>query len=1009
MANDPFAPDKSEALLREIRDELKQTRQTSPTGASGGSRPSPGFIAAQQTVDRMVAGEWAQMGWANAYSSSIKSSLANDIMGTLGFRAAPQSMWQREYEVMSRSMLGDRITSFPADLIMPGFGRRSRDMGAQIYQLSGRFARGDGNVNTDFHATMNMAREMQIGAATDMRLSGQDYNTILSHSANAGQFDLAGGMGDVKTQFNELRNAVADLTKTMRLGAGEVAQTMGAFRQFGIVDVADQKRMAERLASTARVAGISTPEMAELVRGGITGGLQMGLGAAGSAALAENLAMGARTASRSGLISGHIMAAAGGVQGMVQSQQAAIDRFASSGAGYYTLLGGAAGSQGGALDDILAGVGATGGTMGGIAAAEARKQDLLGGLSGGQRQRLYNRNLSQQMTMIGIDPNSAEAIDYAFSMVRGQMGDAAGLAYARQNFSAEGRKERWNSAFRTEMGVVNQRAQSDYQYKTENETIFGRLRQAQGELGAGLGRFGMSMGRVLSNVGHFFGADSTFQNAATAMGLNGDDALTAESAASAAMAAGRSTAAGFSREQAVKLTGSVSTAPAWLSVGGGVTGGIGGALAGSWAGVKLGAMVGMAGSPIGSIGGAVIGGLAGVAGGAILATASGGRSEGLTVEDGSAYRAAFNGANGNISARAMNIAGGKSPEALNALSSSASFRKLLEKYTSGGKLSDADSKDIATLAKAASNEAGSAGISVEDVMGTARAMGVDVQLQQDYNSAAAGAARYEATMGKVLNNVESSKLSIASTEVAVGVQAFARATTDTERNLARGKLSAAGISGQGLKSLMSEIEGMDANARNKLVEDAGSYVGERGTIAANKRYNAFNRVAENFAAEAGAMNQAGGSEAYARIKELQKDPRALMDIMLGGGDVKDAGLRDFLIRQDDTGTMNKLKELGKIEDLMSTSSDDRFQKVTGLDSKTIKTLRDQIGSSSASPTEKHAQMRAAASAMMIGQSTMMKQASDPANIAASNMLLAANILREIQGKISNATSKGEKK
>lgn len=1002
----PFAPDKSEAILREIRDELRTSHQTAGGAAGPTGRPSPGFIAAQQTVDRMVAGEWAQMGWANAYSSSIKSSLANDIMGTFGMRAAPQSMWQREYEVMSRSMLSDRITSFPADLIMPGFGRRSRDMGAQMYQLSGRFARGDGNVNTDFHATMNMAREMQIGAATDMRLSGQDYSSILSHSANAGQFDMAGGMGDVKTQFNELRNAVADLTKTMRLGAGEVAQTMGAFRQFGIVDVADQKRMAERLASTARVAGVSTPEMAEMVRGGITGGLQLGLGAAGSAALAENLAMGARTASRSGLISGHIMAAAGGVQGMVQSQQAAIDRFASSGAGYYTLLGGAAGSQGGALDDILAGVGATGGTMGGIAAAEARKQDLLGGLSGGQRQRLYNRNLSQQMTMIGIDPNSAEATDYAFSMVRGQMGDAAGLAYARQNFSAEGRKERWNSAFRTEMGVVNQRAQSDYQYQMENETIFGRLRQAQGELGAGLGRFGMSMGRGLSNVGHFFGADSTFQNAATAMGLNGDDALTAESAASAAMAAGRSTASGFSREQAVKLTGSVSTAPTWLSVGGGIAGGIGGALAGGWAGVKLGAAVGMAGSPIGSIGGAIVGGLAGAAGGAILATAMGGRSEGLTIEDGSAYRAAFNGANGNISARAMNIAGGKSPEALNDLSSKQAFKDLLKNYTSGGKLSDADSKDIARLAKLASDQTG---ISVEDVMGTARALGVDVQLQQDYNSAAAGAARYEATMGKVLNNVESSKLSIASTEVAVGVQAFARATNDADRNLARGKLSAAGISGRGLTSLMSEIEGMDANARNKLVEDAGSYVGERGTVAANKRYNAFNRVAENFAAEAGAMNQAGGSEAYARIKELEKDPRALMDIMLGGGDAKDAGLRDFLIRQDDSGTMGKLKELGKIEDLMSTSSDDRFQKVTGLDSKTIKTLRDQIGSSSASPTEKHAQMRAAASAMMIGSSTMMKQASDPANIAASNMLLAANILREIQGKISNATSEGGKK
>ena len=177
----PGELNQSEQLLREIRDTLKTSQQTSPTGASGGGRPSPGFIAAQQTADRMVAGEWAQMGWANAYQGSIKSSLANDIMGTMGMRAAPQSMWQREYETMSRSMLSDRIASFPADLVIPGFGRRSRDMGAQLYQMSSRFNRGGDALNTDFHATMNMAREMQIGAATDMRLSGTDYSSIMQH------------------------------------------------------------------------------------------------------------------------------------------------------------------------------------------------------------------------------------------------------------------------------------------------------------------------------------------------------------------------------------------------------------------------------------------------------------------------------------------------------------------------------------------------------------------------------------------------------------------------------------------------------------------------------------------------------------------------------------------------------------------------------------------------------------------------------------------------------------
>ncbi|MFA6132485.1 MAG: hypothetical protein WC869_00560 [Phycisphaerae bacterium] len=1000
----PFALNQSEQLLRDIRDELKTSRQTSGASSTSSGRPSPAFISAQQTVDRMVAGEWATLGWANAYQTSIKSSLANDLMGAMNLRAAPQSLWQREYETMTRSMLTDRIASFPADLIMPGFGRRSRDMGAQIYQLSSRFNRSGDNLDTNFHAAMNLGRDLQIGAATDMRLSGGDYSAIMQQSASAGQFDFAGGIGDVKTQFTELRNAVADLTKTMRLGAGEVAQTMGAFRQFGITDVADQKRMAERLAVSARVAGISTPEMAGIVRTGIENGMQLGLGAQGSAALAENLAMGARTASRSGLISSHVMAAAGGVQGMVQAQENAINQFAGSTAGFYTLLGGAAGSTGNALNDILSGIGTTGGTLGGIVAAESRRMDLMGGLSGGQRSRLFNRNIQQQMGMLGIDPNSAEATDYAFSLVRGQMGDAAGLAYARQNFSAEGRRQRWADSFRTEMGVINQGAQRDYQLKMENETMFGQVRQMTGQLGAGVAGFGQGAGRVANWVGRqvggwFSDSATTFGNAVDALNLNGDDALSAEAAAGASMEAFRSSQSGNSREQKIRLTGSVTTSQALL----GNALSIGGGLGGAYFGAKIGAGIGTFGGPIGTIVGGLLGaGVGYMASGLIAGHA---KPNEMVGDEASNYLRAFQGSTGGISQRASNIANGNEAQVLNALSGNQAFKQLIEK-SSRGKLSDSESREMARLA----GEAGKAtGVSTDDVMGVARSLGVDMQMQDSYNSASSGAKRYEKTMMDVMDGVESSKLSIASSEVASGVQSYAKAVNDTERNKARAQLTSAGITGRGMDNLLKEVDSLDTNARNQLASDASDYVSRRGSTAVNKRLSAFNRVAENLASEAGAMNQAGGMEAYNRIKELEKDPQAIMDVVMGRGDPKDAALRDLLIRQDDTGTMGKLKELGSIEDLMATSSDDKLRTM-GLSPETLKTLRDKIGeNTTATPAQKSAAFRSAAATMLIGQSSAVKQASDPTNVAANNMLLAANILREIQSKISTDTStKGKK-
>jgi hypothetical protein len=1009
MAGDPtFQLQAQEQLLRDIRDELRNTRQqTAGQGAAPG-RPSPGFVQAQMTADRMVAGEWASLGWANAYQTPIKSSLANDMMGAMGMRAAPQSMWQREYELMSGSMLADRVTSFPADLVMPGFGRHSRELGAQMYQMSGRFSRSGDGTHPSIHSAMNMAREIQIGAATDMRLSGKDYNQVFSQSAQAGQFDFAGNLGDVKSQFNELRNAVADLTKTMRVGAGEVAQTMGAFRQFGIVDVADQRRMAERMSVSARVAGISTPEMAGMVRSGIESGMSLGLGAQGSAALSENLAMAARDASRAGLISGHVMAAAGGVQGMVAAQQQAINQFAASGAGYYTSLGMANGGDGSSLGNMIAGLGATGGTLGGVVAAESRKLDMLGGMSGATRQRMFNRNIEQQMGMLNIDPGSPEATDYAFTMVRGQMGDAAGLAYARQNFSATGRKQRWAEMYRSEMEVENQSSQRSYQMKMENETMFGQVRQMTGQFGAGLGSAGMGIGRFFGGMGRTVGGwvgmrSSSFEQAQDAMGLTGDDALSAEGAAGAAVEAFKSQGKGQSRENAIKLTGSVTTGQTIL----GNSLMLGGGLAGGFAGFKAGALLGSFGGPIGAVAGGLIGGAAGY----LAAGWVGGHADatGLTGSDATSYLAAARGMTGGISDRAANIAQGKESQVLEALSGNQAFQRLIS-VSNRGKMSDSDSKQwSADLQTAATH----AGINVEDVAGVVRSMGIDATMQDSYNSAKAGAGRYTDAMKNVMDGVEGSGLSIASTEVATGVQNYAKARTVSDQNIARARLASAGISGRSMDNLMKQMDSvgtMGSAERMKLAEDAGDYVSTQGSVAVDKRFRAFGRVAENIASEVAAAGEAGGMDAYKRIKELEKDPAALMELMTGGGDTKDAPLRDFLSRRDDTGMMQHMRELGSMQDLMSESADEQLVTLSGLDKGQLKQMRDKVGSMGGTDSDRTSAMRKGIASMMVSQSQAVKQSASPEGVAASNMLLAATILREIQGKISgDASTKGDKK
>lgn len=1001
----PFAMNQQEQILREIRDELKQTRQTSPTGASGGSRPSPGFIAAQQTADRMIAGEWAQLGWANAYSSSIKSSLANDLMGTMGLRAAPQTMWQREYEQMSRAMLTDRITSFPADVLMPGFGRRSRDMGAQLYQLSSRFNRGGDGLDTNFHGVMSMARDIQLGAATDMRLSGKDYNSILSTSANAGQFDFASGTGDVKAIFGELKSAVADLTKSLRVGAGEVSQTMGAFRQFGMVDIADQGRAAAQMGNAARVAGLSTPEMAGISRAGMESGAQYGFGAGGSAQLAQNLAMAARSGSRSGLLSGSLMAAAGGVQGMTQLQQAAIDRFTSTPDAYYAQLGLAAGDTGGMISNLVAGISQTGGTLGGIVSAESQRQEFMSNLTGAQRQRGFNSYINQQLGLLGIDPAGSSAQSYAAIMLRSHMGEAAGNAYAAQNWSDAGRRQQYSNAMRMEMQVDQQAAQRGEQMRMENETMTGRMRQVTGASGMWLGQMSRWGGEQLDWMsrgfgGRFEGMNNSFQNAHAQTAFAGDDNISA----SAFMAA--------------TSVGSV-TAPKTLHIGRTVSTGraiagdvlrYGGAAVGASAGFLTGAF---ASGGLLAVGGTVAGGIGGYqAGNAIASAAFGGGP--ITLEDEAAanYMAVAGSSTGNITERAMSISMGKQDASgrptlglLQKIVSHPNYRILMKMSDSRDPMSDENSVAAARLIKEISTEGTGGGATPEDVMGVLRAGGFAADMAASYNYASAADNAYTKQFSRLMDGVQSDGHVLASAEVSDGVKQYLQANTQAERHAAQTRLRASGILSHSLIGSGGTDFGLvgrlhaaaqDPENRKALIEGAGQLSASLSNDAVNRRFNAFNRYAKSLVVD----STTAGTEAYSRIGELTKaDPKALANLMLSQ-DPENTGLQQTLIRNEGAGgVMDKLHRLGAIDDLMNASQDKSISALTGLTPDAIESIRASARVDATGTPRDKPGMQLAMRAGLVGQLTAtsveVRKASDPVNIAISNMLVAAKILDKI--------------
>jgi hypothetical protein len=489
MANDAVsaaAIQQQQELLRQIRDEIRTGRMESGGRASavpgGPAAPSGAIVRMQAQADRMLSSEWSTFGWAHAYRSEITSSLASDVMGAWGGELPPNSMNYNEYEAYSRESLGLRAQRFTAGWMAPGSMRRTNALASEIYRYSPRFLR-SGDANASFMGTgmsrtqsRYLARDIEYAALGDMRMSFDDYSSVAVQGMRSGQFDFTESADAFASKLKELATVTGDLTRVTRMSVDEVAQSMGALRQFGVADSTDQARIIRQISSSARVAGLSTGQMMGLAQDAIASGIVSGIGAEASAGMISSGVAATRTMTRSGLLSTHAVAAGGGVEGINRSIDQARRGFLSSSQGYFALRGGL-GRGRGTVGAFASALGDAGGFEG-ILAAQMGRLDYMEGMGADQLDAAYRGHIETQLQMLGvIDFTSDRAQAMAFGILRGQMGEPAALAYSRQNFSREGRMATEGSRLQIILDDQSRVAANEMSKEFEMNSFGGRFAQ----------------------------------------------------------------------------------------------------------------------------------------------------------------------------------------------------------------------------------------------------------------------------------------------------------------------------------------------------------------------------------------------------------------------------------------------------------------------------------------------------------------------------------------------------
>lgn len=483
-------------VLKEIRDEIRASRTTNPLGgqASVTGRPHNTFVQSQMMMDRMASGEWANMGWANAYTSRFQSSWMADISAAAGAQRSTNTMTQMEFQNNAFQSLGNRATRLIGGIVSPHYTGEVQHLTQDIFENSQRFARFGDSLTGIMGSGMNLgasnklARQVTALSFNDMRMNSADYSDTVSIGMKNSQYDHVQSNEEFLKKTKDLASAVGDLTRTLHLSVKEIGDSMGAMRQRGIVDVADQRRELMKIQAAAQIGGLTTGQAMNAWDGAAQSGFTMGISAQVSGQVGVGNTALTRQMSREGVISQTTMALGGGAEGIGRSITDAQLRHLSSQAGYLQALGGGGRmGQRSSMSDMMDGLSEVGGSIDKILSSEARKTEFIEKMSKdpGAVTRNYNRSIEDQinwMTGSGNKPGqkpydmgSEGARDRAYSLVRGDMGDAAGLAYANTNFSYAGRRNRDYTAFTTDMAGDIQQNKLDYDRWAINNTKVGKL------------------------------------------------------------------------------------------------------------------------------------------------------------------------------------------------------------------------------------------------------------------------------------------------------------------------------------------------------------------------------------------------------------------------------------------------------------------------------------------------------------------------------------------------------
>lgn len=877
--------EQQQQLLREIRDAVLSTRSSSmgmsagagggEAGAHGPARPGGAYVNATVQYDRMLAGDWANFGWANAYRSAMKSSLTSDAAAYFGLGRAPETLFQNEYQALAGQSLGLRLTSGVGSMMAPQFTSRVNAMSEDIFANSARFIRfgnpGAGPIGAgmNFGAANDIALAVQKMALSDLRLSPGDYTSITSVGMRTGQYDFSQNQNDFVAKTRELATATAELTRVMHMSASEISQTLGNISMFGVKDVSAQRRIVEQLGASALVGGMTSGEMMAIAGQTAATGLGMGLAATTTMPLAASTTAMLRNLSQGGVVSRNVMAQGGGVQQIQQSIDNARMQFAGSNAGYFAMMGGGGTDF---FSSMMGGIGQTGGTLGGILSMQANRIDNLSKLSADRLSQNYNNFLGTQLKYLGItDQTSQDAQNAVFAMTRGTMGDAAGLAFARANFSVEGRR----TTERTRMLEIDAQDtftnKNDYEQWWLNNSLRGRLESAKRSV-AGIGASLYSGVRDFFNPGQANFGVGRFRTdlAAIQMGTAPDHVRMADIAAALSRPVG-----GANDIIEFNNSGSMSNTMWGLGT---VAGGLGG----MWAGAKIGGLIGtMAGGPVGTIAGIALGAALGGLGGKLLGEGGAFLGAGMGINPATQmmgasarqYRAvedAYNSVAPNNQRAREVLDSGK-------LSNNALFMSMAQR-TNMGPMSVQDSQAFETNVNRIANQTGE---SVSTIVSALKAQGVTGTMAASHRGLDASKKTMTDAMEKLLGHGifqttvnGGANFGLSSTAAALGD--FLSAKGGQQLLTAQSALVAEGVDGEALAALKKNFSNMSGEERKALFDSIATIKGEGGT----RQVNEMMKTATGYArALISTSDEPGGKAASAALDAVKDDQRGLLQLL----------------------------------------------------------------------------------------------------------------------------------